>query len=150
MKKLFVDNGLEEYQLVEGGELLRFNPKDQNVYARYMDALPKIKAVEQDMAEKAKSVNAADADAGEKSLRIMRETDSRMKAILNGIFGEGNDFEQILRGVSLLAIGSNGNRVIYNLMDALMPVMKAGAKECVSTEVAAAKLNREQRRAHHY
>lgn len=147
MENLNISVGIKRYQLVEGGAPLAFNPSDPNVYARYMDALPQIKSVEQEMAEKAKTVNTPDADAGEKSLRIMRETDSRMKAILNSIFGEGNDFEKILVGVNLMALTENGNRVINNVLDALTPIMSDGAKACVASEVSAAKLNREQRRA---
>lgn len=148
MKKLFVDNGLEEYQLVEGGELLRFNPKDQNVYARFMDSIEKIKAMENNMAAKYNGIDRSKQDSGEKTLMLLRETDSKIKEILNQVFGHGNDFDKILRGVNLLAIGSNGKRVIHNLMDALMPVMEDGAKACVQDEVQKAKANREERRAH--
>lgn len=147
MENLNISIGIKQYQLVDGGAVLAFNPGDPNVYARYMDALPKIKAVELEMAAKAKNVNASDADAGEKSLQIMRETDIRMKSLLNSIFGADNDFDKILKGVNLMAVTENGNRVINNVLYALTPIMTAGAKECVSTEVAAAKLNREQRRA---
>ena len=147
MENLNISIGIKKYQLVEDGAILAFNPGDPNVYARYMDAVPKIKSVELEMAAKAKAVNAADADAGEKSLQIMRETDQRMKALLNGIFGEGNDFDKILKGVNLMAVTETGSRVINNVLDALTPIMNDGAKSCVSTEVAAAKLNREQRRA---
>ena len=148
MKKLLIDDGLEEYQLVEGGELLRFNPKDQNVYARFMDSVEKIKAMENNMAAKYNGIDRSKQDSGEKTLMLLRETDSKIKEVLNQVFGHGNDFDKILRGVNLLAIGSNGKRVIHNLMDALVPVMETGARECVRSEVEAAKLNREERRAH--
>lgn len=147
MEQLNISVGIKRYQLVEGGAPLSFNPGDPNVYARYMDTLPKIKAVEQEMAGKAKAVDVNASDAGERSLKIMRETDLRMKKILNEIFGAENDFEQILRGVNLMAVTEGGNRVINNVLDALGPIMEAGAKACVTTEVQAAKLNREQRRA---
>lgn len=148
MKKLLIDDGLEEYQLVEGGELLRFNPKDQNVYARFMDSVEKIKAMENNMAAKYNGIDRSKQDSGEKTLMLLRETDSKIKEVLNQVFGHGNDFDKILRGVNLLAIGSNGKRVIHNLMDALVPVMETGARECVRSEVETAKLNREERRAH--
>ena len=146
MENLNISVGIKEYQLVEGGAVLSFNPGDPNVYARYMEALPKIKSVEMEMSAKAKAINASDEDAGEKSLQIMRETDRKMKELLNSIFGEGNDFEKILKGVNLMAVTETG-RVISNVLDGLTPIMNSGAKSCVSTEVAAAKLNREQRRA---
>lgn len=147
MEKLNISVGIKRYQLVEGGALLSFNPGDPNVYARYMDSLPKIKAVEQEMAGKAKAVDSNSPDAGEKTLEIMRETDLRMKSVLNQIFGKENDFDEILCGVNLMAVTEDGNRVINNVLDALTPIMNAGAKSCVATEVKNAKLNREQRRA---
>ena len=147
MEKLNISVGIKRYQLVEGGALLSFNPGDPNVYARYMEALPRIKAVEQEMAGKARAVDVNDSSAGEKTLQIMRETDRRMKEILNQIFGAENDFDEILRGVNLMAVTENGGRVINNVLNALTPIMSAGAKSCVETEVEAAKLNREQRRA---
>ena len=146
MKTILIDSGLEEYQLVEGGEPLSFNPGDPNVYARYMEVLPKIKAVEQEMAGKANAVDANAPDAGEKALKIMRETDLKMKGLLNQVFGEENDFDKILKGVNLMAVTQNG-RVINSVLDALTPIMNSGAKSCVDGEVKAAKLNREQRRA---
>lgn len=146
MEKLNISVGIKQYQLVEGGEPLSFNPGDPNVYARYMEIVPKIKAVEQEMAGKAKAVDANAEDAGEQALKIMRETDVRMKRLLDQIFGEYNDFDKILRGVNLMAVTENG-RVINNVLEALTPIMNAGAKSCVDSEVSAAKLNREQRRA---
>ena len=147
MEKLNISVGIKRYELVEGGALLAFNPGDPNVYARYMENVPKIKEVEKEMAGKANAVNPNDPDAGEKTLQIMREMDRKMKAILNQIFGEENDFDQILRGVNLMAVTENGNRVINNVLEALTPVMNTGARMCVETEVTTAKMNREQRRA---
>lgn len=153
MELLNIDIGLKSYQLVEGGAPLVFNPSDPNVYARYMNAMDSIKAVENEMAAKANAVKVKDdsteaqAEAGSESLRIMAETDRRIKEILNGIFGSGNNFNDILRGVNLMGVTGNGDRVINNLLAALSPIMEAGAKACVETEVKEAKLNREQRRA---
>lgn len=147
MKTILIDSGLEEYQLVEGGAPLSFNPGDPNVYARYMEIVPKIKAVEQEMAGRAKAVDTNAADAGEQALKIMRETDTRMKRLLDQIFGENNDFDKILCGVNLMAVGSNGKRVVENLLDALLPIMESGAKSCVRDEVKEAKKVREARRA---
>ncbi|MBQ8797230.1 MAG: hypothetical protein IJZ56_03430 [Oscillospiraceae bacterium] len=146
MEILNIDVGIKRYQLVEGGAPLSFNPGDPNVYARYMEVVPKIKAVEQEMAGKANAVDANAADASKQALKIMRETDLRMKNLLNQIFGEDNDFDKILKGVSLMAVTENGI-VINNVLDVLTPIMNAGAKSCVDSEVKAAKMNREQRRA---
>ena len=146
MEQLLFDSGVKEYQLPGG--VLRFNPSDPNVYARFMECTDKIRAVEQQMAAKAKILSDKKPDnIGEESLRIMRETDTKIKAILNEIFGHKNDFDKLLEGVNLMAVGTNGERVITNLLDVLQPIMEDGAKACVSSEVSAAKLNREQRRA---
>lgn len=147
MEKLNISVGIKRYQLVEGGALLSFNPGDPNVYARYMEMVPKIKSIQKEMTEKANSVDVDADDAGEKTLQIMRETDTRMKVILNQVFGSENDFDKILLGVNLMAVTEGGRRVIDNVLEALMPIMNEGAKACVETEVQAAKLNRQQRRA---
>lgn len=146
MEQLIFDSGVKEYQLPGG--VLRFNPSDPNVYNRFMKCLDKIKAVEQQMAAKAKVVSDQGGDdIAEKSLAVMRETDVKFKAILNEVFGHGNDFDQLLDGVNLMAVATNGERVIANLLNALQPIMENGAKTYVNTEVSTAKLNREQRRA---
>lgn len=147
MELLNIDVGLKSYQLVEGGALLTFNPSNPNVYARYMEAMDEIKAVEKEMSGKANAIDASGEKAGEESLKIMYETDRRMKAILNSIFGKPNDFEEILCGVSLMAVTADGDRVINKVLEALSPIMQDGAKACAETEVKEAKLNREQRRA---
>lgn len=147
MQKLFIDDGMKQYQLTEGGALLRFNPKDQNLYARFVESVETIKAAEMEMAGKLHAVDRNAKNAGERTLKILRQTDIRMKNILNQVFGNDNDFDAILRGVNLMAVGDNGKRVIENVMDALLPVMEAGAKACVQEEVQEAKDNREARRA---
>lgn len=147
MEQLVFDSGIREYQ-INGNGVLRFNPSDPNVYGRFFSAMDKIKAVENEMAKKAQALEGTEGQqTGETAVAIMCETDSRMKAILNEIFGMGNDFDKILEGVNLMAVASNGKRVVINLLDALQPIMEAGANECATGEVNAAKLNREQRRA---
>lgn len=147
MEALNFDSGIKEYQ-INGKSVLRFNPSDPNVYGRYVDAMDKIKAVEKKAVEKAKKIGNKDGqEAGEAAIRIMCDTDKQMKAILNEIFGRGNDFEEILEGVNLMAVASNGRRVVTNLLEALQPIMEEGARACAEGEVEAAKLNREQRRA---
>ena len=146
MEQLIFDSGIKEYQ-INGKGVLRFNPSDPNVYARFMELVPKIHDIENEMNEKAKGIDRKTETAGEETLRIMRETDRRVKAILNEVFGCENDFEEILEGVNLMAVATNGERVVTNLMDALQPIMETGAQACVKSEVDAAKLNRQQRRA---
>lgn len=146
MERLIFDSGIKEYQ-INGRGVLRFNPSDPNVYARFMDLAPKIKEIEGEMNVKASRIDRAEkAAAGEQTLLIMRETDRRIKSVLNEVFGRDNDFEEILEGVNLMAVASNGKRVVENLIDALLPIMEEGAAACVKLEVNAAKMNRQQRR----
>lgn len=146
MEQLIFDSGIKEYQ-INGKGVLRFNPSDPNVYARFIDAMPRIEQIEKEMADRANNIDTDAANAGEHILMVMRETDRKIKAELSAVFGHGNDFDQILEGVNLMAVASNGERVIANLIGALQPIMEGGAKECVRSEVDEAKLNRQQRRA---
>lgn len=148
MENLIFDSGIKEYKINEKG-VLRFNPSDPNVYGRFIDSMGKIKNVENRMAAKAKTLDGKgkDSDTGSAVIRIMVEADREMKNILNEIFGGENDFNEILEGVNLMAVATNGRRVVSNLIDALMPIMEQGAKACAEGEVETAKLNREQRRA---
>lgn len=152
MEKLVFDSGVKEYKLGTGG-VLRFNPSDPNVYARFMDAMDKIRAVEADLVEKAKTLEQVEKqeESGAAVLRIMRDADRDTKKILSEVFGADNDFEKILGGVNVLAVAGNGERVITNLLAALQPIMVQGAETCAKQRsdaaVAQAKQNRAQRRA---
>lgn len=147
MEQLIFDSGIKEYQ-INGNKVLRFNPSDPNVYGRFMEAIDKIKAVENEMMEKSKVLeNSSDEKTGVAAINIMCESDKKMKAILNEIFGMGNDFDNLLEGVNLMAVAGNGKRVVTNLLEVLQPIMEEGAKACATSEVESAKLNREQRRA---
>jgi len=150
MEKLIFDTGLKSFTVNDGG-VLRFNPSDPNVYARFVEAAAKIQAVEDDMVKKAQSIKAEGEEAGEAALKLMKEADQEMKKILGWVFGEINDFEKIFAGVNLMAVGENGERVITNFISALLPIMQSGAQKCanehIGDAVQTAKLNRAQRRA---
>lgn len=152
MEKLIIDSGIKEYQINDNG-VLRFNPSDPNVYARFMDAMSKIQSVEDDLVAKAKEIEKTEDQEqnGAAVLRLMAEADRENKKILTEVFGEDNDFDKLLGGVNLLAVASNGERVITNLLAAIQPIMVAGAENCAKQQadkaVAKAKLNRAQRRA---
>jgi hypothetical protein len=152
MEKLVFDSGVKEYQIGDAG-VLRFNPSDPNVYARFMEAMGDIDAVQERLMAKAKAleVEHGPENSGKAVLVIMAEADREIKKILSGIFGGDNDFDKILGGVNLLAIAGNGQTVVANLLQALEPIMVSGAKACASRQagaaVAAAKKNRAQRRA---
>lgn len=152
MEKLMIDSGIREYQINDSG-VLRFNPSDPNVYARFIEAMDKIQVVEEKLVAKAKELENAEGQErnGAAVLKIMAEADRDIKKLLTEVFGEGNDFDKLLGGVNLLAVAGNGERVITNLLTAMQPIMVAGAESCAKQHadkaVAEAKRNRAQRRA---
>lgn len=143
MEKIHFDSGIQEFQIGEGG-VLRFNPCDPNLYVRFLEAAEKIKAVEENMAEQAKLLPENDGTAVGK---LLQQADSQMKQILNWVFGETADFDRLLGGVNLLAMGANGERVVSNLFAALQPVLLSGAKKSAAQQVKAAKTKAKTRRA---
>lgn len=149
MEKIVFDSGIKEYEINNNG-VLRFNPSDPNVYARFFDAAEQIQQIEKDLTEKGKAT-ANDEENGEAAIRLMQEADKKVKELLGQVFGAGNDFDKLLGGVNLLAVAVNGERVVTNLMQALMPIIEDGAKKCadqrVGDAVALAQKNRAQRRA---
>jgi len=84
---------------------------------------------------------------GEGALKALKRADERAKALLSSVFGEANNFDDILGGVNVMAVGSNGKRVIVNLFEALTPIFEDGAKRCASAKLEAAKAARGDRRS---
>lgn len=138
MEKIQFDSGIRSYR-INGGEVLRFNPGDPNLYARVMDAVEKLQRVEEELTQIPETAQA------EEILKRMSQADEKMKEILNGVFGADNDFKKILKGVNLLAVADNGQRVVTNLFEALEPVLVEGARRCAGDLAAKAKENRSQR-----
>ena len=130
MEKLTFDSGIQEFE-INGNGILRFNPGDPNVYARLLEALDEIKAVEDDLVEQAKGIQQ---DDGAAVLRIMRQADKRMKEELTRVFGPENDFDEILGGVNVMAVAGNGERVISNLLNVLTPIIQEGAEKCAKQQ----------------
>lgn len=130
MEKLTFDSGIKEYQ-INGSGVLRFNPCDPNVYARLLDSLDEIKAVENDLVANAREIPQEDGTA---VLRLMKDADKRMKEILNGVFGAENDFDEIFGGVNFMAVGGNGERAITNLLNVLTPIIQEGAERCAKQQ----------------
>jgi len=143
MKKIQFDTGIQEFKL--GGGVLRFNPSDPNVYARFLEAAQKIKGLEQDLAAKAQSLEGQ--DSGSAALQLMQSADKQMKDLLGWVFGPENDFDKLLGGVNLLAVAGNGERVVTNLFLALQPVLVAGAESCAKEKTEAAVAKAKARRA---
>lgn len=126
MEKLKLDTGVQAFR-INGGGILRFNPADPNLYARFFEALDKLRDLEFELTGQ---VRAMEHDDGAGVLRLMSQADAKMKALLTQVFGGGNDFDQLLDGVNLMAVAANGERVLTNLIDALMPVFEAGLRRC--------------------
>lgn len=149
MEQLNFDSGIREFMINNNG-VLRFNPGDPNVYARFIDASEKIQKVEDTMETKLKALGNSETD-GAAVLQIIAEADQQMKETLNWVFGKGNDFDGIMEGVNLMAVATNGERVITNLLNALLPVIQEGAENCAKLQIGdavqQAQLNRAQRRA---
>ena len=138
MEKIIFDNGVKEYQINNNG-VLRFNPSDPNVYARFFDATEQITQIEQDLIAKGEKLQneetGDEAAAGEAKIRLLQEADKQVKELLEQVFGTGNDFNEMLGGVNLLAVATNGERVVTNFLQALMPVIEREAKKCARQKV---------------
>lgn len=134
MEKISFDSGVKSYK-INGTGVLRFNPGDPNVYARFLEAADKLQTVETALIEEAKTLPEAD---GAGVVQLLSRADRQMKEILGWIFGQENDFEKILGGVNLLAVADNGQRVVTNLLEALQPILVEGAERCAREKVDAA------------
>lgn len=147
MQKLNFDLGLKEYKI--GGGVLRFNPGDPNVYARFAEAGKKMTAIEEKLVAKANE--AGDKTTGEVMLQLMADADREIKNVLAWIFGTHNDFDAIFCGTNVMGVAGNGERVITNFIHAVQPILEAGAKKCAKQQVngalGKARMNRAQRRA---
>ena len=147
-QKLSIDTGVQEFE-INGSGVLRFNPSDPNVYNRFTEMLDKVQTVENELVEKAGLL--PQENNGEGALLLLAEADRKTKAALREAFGQENDFDQLLGGVNLMSVASNGERVVTNLLDALRPIIMDGAsrfyEDKANAAVAKAQANREARRA---
>lgn len=118
MKTIELDTGVEEFSIAGGG-VLRFNPGDPNLYARFLEA-------EQELAELEKKLS-RQTESGEDLLRLTVQADREVKDLLGRVFGGGNDFHGALGGVNLLAVTADGQRVGQKLFAALEEILSQGA-----------------------
>lgn len=137
MENLKLDLGIRSYRLGVG--VLRFNPADPNVYQRFLQAARNITALEQEL-------TGSPEVSGEELIALLNRLDSRIKQELSTVFGGDNDLESCLAGVNVLAVGSNGERIITNLFAALEPILTAGARLCAADSAAQALAARQERR----
>lgn len=150
MQKITFKTGVKSYE-INGNGVLRFNPNDPNVYARFLDAVQEITDLEEKFAKKASAIDTSDEKtSGEEFLRFMADADKEIKKILSEVFGEENDFNKLLGGVNVLAVAENGERVITNLFQALTPILQSGAENCATQQINDAKAARAQRKANEH
>lgn len=143
MEKLQFDSGIREYDLGTGG-ILRFNPGDPNLYARFLEATVKVQDIEKELIAQAKNVQ--EADGGQGVVGLLQDADKKMKELLRWVFGQENDFDRILGGINLLAVGANGKRVAANLFAVLQPILLEGAEACAREQAEKAVTRAKQRR----
>ncbi len=147
-KALQFDDGLLRLD-INGNGILTFNPSDFNVYQRFFGLLKELPQLEKRYAAEVEQPGSEDdsfALAG-RELDRARELDREIKDKLGVAFGPGNDFDALLGGVNLMAVGNNGQRVITNLLNALAPYIEEGAKRHQQEAAEAALRSRAQRRA---
>lgn len=130
MEKLELDVGLVEYA-IGGGGTIRFHPADPGLYGRFVEAEAQLAAIEAELTQKGQTADP------QSLLLLMREADDRAKALLNQVFGPGNDFHKALGGVSLLAVCADGKSVAEKLFKALGTVLEQGAQRLVETKLNA-------------
>ena len=151
MEAFKLNTGIREFKINDRG-VLRFNPSDPSIYSRFMDAGEKIQALESKMIEDAKKLNTeSDDNHGTLVLKMLTDTDREVKKILADVFGNGNDFDEILEGVNLMAVGTNGERIITNFLNAIAPIFQEGiesfVKQSTDNAVQQTQQNRAARRA---
>ena len=132
MEKIQFDTGVREYRINDKG-ILRFNPSDPNLYIRF-----------QQITEKLDSLSLED---GLEPVEQLRSLDRQMKEVLSWVFGQHNDFDKILGGVSLLAVTANGKRVINNLLEALEGILEDGIQHYADSMTQQAVSAAQQRRS---
>lgn len=132
MEKIQFDSGIRSYK-INGSGVLRFNPCDPNLYSRFLEAVDRLKAVEEELTAQAEVMQ------GAQIVKLMTDADGKMKEILNWVFGAENDFHKLMQGINLLAVADNGERVVTNLFEALEPVLVEGARRCAGEQARIAK-----------
>ena len=137
MNQLNVDLGMEEFSL--GSGVLRFNPCDPGLYARFLGLSDSLEQLQRNLQRESEK-----ATDGVQVLHLLEETDRQFKQLLSRVFE--NDFSQLLQGVNLLSLTRNGETVAESLLHALEPVLTQGAERFVQSQTQAAVEKARQRR----
>ena len=127
MRTLHIDTGVEKFS-VNGRGVLRFNPADPNLYHRFFAAGATLEKYDAALTEALQNVAGDEKARAAAGLALLNEYDGKIKKLLTEIFGAENDFDAILGGVNLAGVGANGKRVVQNLLEALTPILRAGAE----------------------
>lgn len=155
MEQLNFDDGTRKIQ-VNGGEFLRFNPRDPNLYHRFFEAMAQIDRLAREYAadQTVSTGEVMDTNGFPRepaALAAVKEYDRKVKALLSDVFGKRNDFDRILNGMNVLAVASNGKPIITNFLEALAPIISESADLLAKSRAAAAveqaEKAREQREA---
>lgn len=136
MEKIEFDNGLKAYR-INGKGVLRFNPADPSLYARFLETSDRLEQLHKQLQQNAQGLTQA---------ALLQQADRQLKELLSWVFGAQNDFDQLLEGVSLLAVAGNGQPVVVNLFAALEPVLERGAEACAQQQVEQAVCKAKRRR----
>lgn len=148
MQELLFDTGLQEFKMPGG--ILRFNPKDPNLYQRFFDSAAEVSALEDKLVADADALQKNGQDEkgmAEKFLVLLADADRQVKEILGRVFGAGNDFDALLNGVNVMAVANNGERVVTNLFAALQPLLAEGADACAEALAESARKEAQAERA---
>lgn len=148
MEKLIVDNGLLALEINDSG-VLRFNASDFNVYQRFLHLAKELPELEKEYSN-IEQTSEDEMELAGAALDKMEALDRKVKERLSWVFGAANDFDQLLDGVNIMAVGKNGERVIANLLNALSPYIERGIaqhrREAAAEAVAEAKAARAKRK----
>ncbi len=147
-QNLIFDDGLLRLNINDNG-LLVFNPTDMNVYERFIALARELPELEKQYAADVEnpSEEGDDMELVGKELTRAKEIDALIKRRLNEVFGGENDFDKLVGGVNLMAFGSNGERVITNLLNCLTPYIEEGVKKHSDALASKVARNRAERRA---
>lgn len=124
MERISIDVGLKSYEVADkDGNVLgtvTINPSDVGMAGRVSEAMETIKA----LTEKAEAVDKSDGFA---AAAAIAEIDHAIKDQVDYIFG--SKVSEVFFGtVSSLATCENGNSVLENVLNALMPIVEASCK----------------------
>lgn len=148
-EKLMFDDGVLELEINDNG-VLRFNPSDQNMYRRVCALAQELPKLQEQYEAQVEAPGGDELEQAAAVLGRMHDFDREIKLRLSEAFGAENDFDVLLGGVNLMAYGKNGERVVTNFLNALMPYLEEGMKQyrqdAAAAAVAEAKQNRAARR----